>query len=579
MRTTLALVASLALVGVPSTAPARHSATIHRHIARIAATMARGVVSAADPRAAEAGAAMLRQGGSAADAAIATMLTLTVVEPESSGIGGGSYLVFRDANGTIQTYDNRETAPRAATGSWFLGPDGKPRPFADVVPGGTSVGVPGNISMAAHAHRDHGRLPWRALFQPAIALARDGFVITPRLYGALQREARVGAFSAGGRALFYRPDGSPLPAGTRVRNPALARFLAQIAARGPAAFYHGQNAAAIVGAVNHAAHNPSPMKLADLAAYDSKVQPPVCGSYRGYRLCGMGPSSSGGLAVIQTLAMLERFDLARLGPNNPTSWHLIAEAMRLAYADRDQYVGDPGYVSVPVAGLLDRAYLAQRSALISPTSTMPIVAAGLPAGAPKMALGRDYAEHGTSSFAAADGRGNVASITSTIESVWGSGLVVNGYYLNNELTDFSFAPSGADGAPVANRVEGGKRPRSSMAPMIVTGPDGRVRLAVGAAGGPTIPAQVLKTIIAVIDWKMSAREAIAAPVLFAPSGPTIYVEDDSPLVAMIPALTALGHGSLKTSPHGTYKANAIEQIGGHWSGAGDPRSEGVAVAQ
>ena len=542
-----------------------------------------GMVSAADPRAAEAGAAILRQGGSAADAAIATMLALTVVEPQSSGIGGGSYLVFRDARGTIRSYDGRETAPAAATGALFLGADGKPRPFEEVVPGGTGAGVPGNVRLAALAHREHGRLSWKALFEPAIALARDGFLVTPRLYNALASERSTADFSAAGRALFYGTDGQPAAVGARVRNPALADFLTTLAERGADSFYVGPNAQAIVAAIGATARNPSAMTLGDLATYEAKERPPVCGAYRGYRLCGMGPSSSGGIAVIQTLTMLERFDLAKLGANSPVAWHLIAEAMRLAYADREAYLGDPDYVTVPVAGLLDRAYLAERSRLISPTSSMASVVAGVPAGASKAAVGHEALEAGTSSFAIADAEGNVASITSTIESGWGSGLVVNGYYLNNELTDFSFVPS-VNGLFVANRVEGGKRPRSSMSPMIVTGPDGRVRLAVGAAGGATIPAQVLKAIIAVIDWKLSAQAAIAQPVIFAPSGATVYIEEDSPLVAMIPALTALGHANIRTRPHGTFKANAIEWVGdpsggGRWVGGADPRSEGMAVSQ
>ena len=584
MRSTFALAATLALIGgAAAPALARHHSAHQRSTATAvapsrAALRATGIVSAADPRAAAAGATILRQGGSAADAAIATMLALTVVEPQSSGIGGGSYLVFRDTNGIIQTYDSREIAPHAATGAWFLGPDGKPPAFEDVVPGGTSVGVPGNLRMAAAASHEHGKLAWKALFQPAIVLARDGFLVTPRLHNALAGERSTAGFSADGRALFYTADGKPLAVGRRVRNPALAAFLTTLAARGPEAFYTGANAAALVRTVNRAAHNPSPMTVGDLATYSAKERPPVCGAYRGYRICGMGPSSSGGIAVVQTLKMLERFDLAALGPNSPTTWHLIAESMRLAYADRDKYVGDPDYVSVPVAGMIDPAYLAERSKLISATATNNAVTAGSPAGAPKMALGVEAAEHGTSSFAIADQAGNVASITSTIESGFGSGLMVNGYYLNNELTDFSFVPA-VDGVPVANRVEGGKRPRSSMSPTIVTGPDGRVRLAVGAAGGPTIPAQVIKAIIGVIDWKMSAQAAIAAPEIFAPSGPTVYVEEGTPLAAMIPALTALGHGSVKTVPPETFKANAIEWTGGRWVGGADPRSEGVAVSQ
>ena len=575
MRLMIALAAGFALTATP--ALARHPAAPHHRPSSLT-NGAPGMVSAADPRATKAGATILREGGSAADAVIATMLALTVVEPESSGIGGGSYLVFRDARGIIQTYDSRETAPHAATGNWFLGSDGKPRDFADVVPGGTSVGVPGNVRMAARASREHGRLPWKALFQPAIALARDGFNISPRFHGALGSARSTAAFSAAGRALFYTADGQPVAVGTRVRNPALAVFLTQLAERSADSFYVGPNANAIVAAVNGAAHNPSPMTRGDLASYDTIERPPVCGSYRGYRLCGMGPSSSGGIAVIQTLTMLERFDLSRLGPNSPTSWHLIAEAMRLAYADRDKYIGDPGFVAVPVAGLLDPAYLKMRSQLISPDRTIANVVAGMPAGATQAALGVEAVEHGTSSFAIADRAGNVASITSTIESVFGSGIVVNGYYLNNELTDFSFVPS-VGGVAVANRVAGGKRPRSSMAPMIVTSPDGHVRLAVGAAGGPTIPAQVIKAIIGVIDWRMTAQAAIAAPEIFAPSGPNIFVEKGTALEAMIPALTALGHASVKTLEPQTFKANAIEWKNGLWKGAADPRSEGIAVSQ
>ena len=534
-----------------------------------------GMVSAADPRAAEAGAAILRQGGSATDAAMATLIALTVVEPESSGIGGGSFLVERDAKGTITTYDARETAPHAATGEWWL-KNGQAMPFEEQQPGGKSVGVPGNIRMVARAHQDHGKLPWRALFQPAIMLARDGFLITPRLHGALDEERTIGALNADARALYYDAKGEPLPIGTRIRNPALARFLAMIADRGPDAFYVGPNAQAIVGAVNGAAHNPSPMTVGDVASYDAKPRPPVCGMYRGYRLCGMGPPSSGATTVFATLKMLERFDLARLGPNSPVAWHLIAESMRLAYADRDQYLADGEFIFVPVAGLTDPAYLAARSALISPDKTMQTVVAGTPAGASRVLAGVQPTEHGTSHMVATDSAGNVASITSTIESGFGSGLMVNGYYLNNELTDFSTVPT-RDGLPVANRVEGGKRPRSSMAPTIVIGPDGHVRLAVGAAGGATIPAQVLKAIIGVIDWRLSAQQAIALPVLFSP-GETIYLEQGTGAEAMIPALTALGHTKVIARPPG-YKANAIEWVEGRWVGAADPRSEGVAVAQ
>ena len=539
-----------------------------------------GMVSAADPRAAAAGAEILRAGGSAADAALATMLALNVVEPQSSGIGGGGFLVYSDRGGAPVTYDGRETAPAAAGPLWFW-KDGRPMSFDEAVPGGTSVGVPGNVRLMAMAHRKHGKLAWAELFRPAIRLAREGFAVTARLHFALARGddegSSVAAFTAAARALYFDRNGRPLAVGTIVRNPAFAAFLEQLAERGPESFYVGPNAQAIAAAVNGSARNPSRMTAGDVASYDARPRPAVCGSYRGYRICGMGPVSSGGTTVFAILKQLERFDLAALGPNHPTAWHLIAESMRLAYADRDRYLADPDFVRVPVAGLIDPGYLAGRSALIAADRAIPSVAAGVPAGAPAATVGQEAPEHGTSHFVAVDRWGNAASETSTIESAFGSGLMVNGYYLNNELTDFSFVPS-KDGLPVANRVEGGKRPRSSMSPTIVWGPDGRVRLAVGAAGGATIIAQVAKAIIGVVDWRLSAQQAIALPTLFAP-GETVYLEKGTFLEAMAPQLRALGHARIGTRPPITFKANAIERVNGRWVGAADPRSEGAAVSE
>ena len=541
--------------------------------------LAPGVVSAADPRAAEAGADMLRKGGSATDAALATLLALTVVEPQSSGIGGGGFLVHSDRGGQVDTFDGREEAPMAATPTWFY-VDGKPLPIDEAIPGGRSVGVPGNVRMMALAHAKHGKLPWKALFGPAIRLARDGFILSPRGHGMLAGHPETGAMSALARALYYQPDGTPKPAGTRIVNPALADFLEQLAERGPDIFYVGPNARAIAAAVNGAPRNPAPMAIGDLAAYEAKQRPPVCGIYRAYRICGMGPPSSGATTVFAILKQLERFDLKALGKDNPVAWHLIVESMRLAYADRDQYLADADHVPVPVAGLVDPQYLAQRSALISADRTMASVAAGTPAGAPRLAPAPQQIERGTSHFVATDTWGDVASLTSTIESVFGSGLMVNGYYLNNELTDFNIVPD-LDGVPTANRVEGGKRPRSSMSPTIVLSPDGKIRLAVGAAGGATIIAQVAKTIIGVIDWDLRAQDAIALPVIFAPGGDVVFVEKGTSHEAMVPALTALGHADIRIRAPG-FKANAVEWIGGangRWVGAADPRSEGAAVQQ
>ncbi|HUG46488.1 MAG TPA: gamma-glutamyltransferase family protein, partial [Sphingomicrobium sp.] len=520
------------------------------------------------------GAEMLRHGGSAADAALATIVALTVVEPQSSGIGGGAFLVYSDEGAAPVTYDGREMAPMAAGPYWFFR-DGNPMETSGAKPGGKSVGVPGNLGLMALAHRDQGRLPWAELFRPGIRLARNGFSLTPRLHRFLIRNKKTGALSDQGRALFYDAAGNPLPVGTIIRNPELAAFLEQLAAQGPDAFYVGPNAQAIVTTVNGARENPSQMALGDLASYEAKQRPAVCGEYRRHRICGMGPPASGGTTVFAIVKQLERFDLAALGPQSPTAWHLLAESMRLAFADRGRYLADPDFVPVPVAGLVDPAYLASRSALIAPDRTLAKVAAGVPPGAPMVAPGFQPAEEGTSHFVVVDRWGDVASITSTIEGLFGSGLVVNGYYLNNELTDFSFVPV-RDGVPVANRVEPGKRPRSSMSPTIVYGPDGRVRLAVGAGGGANIIAQVARAIIGVIDWNLTAQQALELPVLFAP-GDTVEIEEGSALEVMAPQLRALGHKV--QSRELPIKGNAIEWRDGRWVGAADTRTEGVVVSE
>jgi gamma-glutamyltranspeptidase / glutathione hydrolase len=537
---------------------------------------AQGLVSAADPRAADAGAQMLRQGGSATDAALATMLALTVVEPQSSGIGGGGFLVMADAAGTVDTVDGREKAPAAATPQWFFR-DGRAMAFGEARPGGRSVGVPGSLRLAAMAHARHGKLAWHMLFQPAIRLARDGFAVTPRLYRALTDSAAIAGLDPAGRALFYGADGQPLPVGTIVRNPALATTLEALARRGADWFYSGDNAAEIARKVGTAPVNPAPMTTADLAAFTAVGRPSVCGTYRQYRICSMGPPSSGATTVLATLGQLERFDMTALGPQSPRAWHLLAESERLAYADRDKYLADPDFVKVPTAGLVDPAYLAQRSQLIAQGSSLPHAMAGTPAGVvARLAPARPQPEFGTSHFVAVDRWGNATSYTSTVESAFGSGLMAGGYFLNNELTDFNLDPL-SDGQPTANRVEGGKRPRSSMSPTVVYEPDGQIRLVVGAAGGATIPAQVIRVIIGVIDWHLTAQQAIALPVLFAP-GDRVCVEPGTTLEAMIPALVALGHAQVQACPM-PLKANAVERVGKRWTGAADPRSEGAAIAQ
>jgi gamma-glutamyltranspeptidase/glutathione hydrolase len=535
----------------------------------------RGAVSAADPRAAEAGREILRQGGSAADAAIAIAIALTVVEPQSSGIGGGGFLVHHDARSrALTSFDGREEAPSAASPRWFLDASGKP--IANPSLGGKAAGVPGNIRMFALAHEKHGRLPWAKLFEPAIRLARDGFQLTKRGQEAIAswRPDALG-LTPWARSTFLDAAGKAKPVGTTIRNPELADLMEQVARRGPDYFYTGPIADEIARAVASAPRQPAPMTKGDLVSYDAKQREVQCGSYRGHRICGMGPPSSGGTTVFAILKQLERFDLASLGPDSPEAWHLIAESMRLAYADREAYLGDPDHVSVPTAGLMDAGYLAGRSALITPGRAMAKVTHGTPPGAPRMAMVPHDEPAGTSHMAAADRWGNVATLTSTIEAPWGSGVTVRGMFLNNELTDFHIVPE-ANGLPVANRVEGGKRPRSSMSPTIVYGPDGQVRLAIGAAGGPTIIMQVAKSIIAVVDWGRSAQEAIALPTMTV-AGQGIAVERGTSLERIVPALTALGHRVTVRAPG--FKANAVERVNGRWVGAADPRSEGVALSE
>jgi gamma-glutamyltranspeptidase/glutathione hydrolase len=565
------LVALLVLFTVPALADARPIPRAHAH--RTVRTEP-GLVSAADPRAAAAGVEILRKGGSATDAAIATMLALNVVEPESSGIGGGSFIVRYDAAiGHTDTIDGREAAPKAADPHWFYTAAGTPLSHSAAIPGGRSVGVPGALRAMALAHKSGGRLPWAALFQPAIRLARDGWTLSPRFATMVGLVGRYGLLDAATARRFQGPDGKPLPAGTRVRDPEQAALFERIARAGPDAYYSGE-APRIVATVNGAARNPSKMTLADLAAYRAKERPPVCATYRGWRICSMGPPSSGGLTVLMILKQLERFDMAALGPRSPVAWHLFAESSRLAYADRDLYVGDPDFVHVPVAGLLDPAYLASRSALISPNGSIGHAVAGTPPGAPRRLSVPPGERAGTTDLAVVDRNGNVVEVTTTIESVFGSGLSVDGTMLNNELTDFDIVPD-KDGFLAANRVEGGKRPRSSMAPTIVYGPDGKVRIALGAAGGSTIIAQVAKALVAVLDWKMSAQDAIGLGLVYAP-GDTVVAEKGTQAEAMAPALRALGE-KVQVAPLGL-KANAIERVNGRWVGRGHAHRAGRGSA-
>ncbi len=536
-----------------------------------------GAVSSADFRATAAGEEILAKGGSATDAAIAVMLALTVVEPQSSGIGGGGFLVHSTGDrASVTTFDGRETAPATATPTRFLDENGERLPRSSRVTSGLSVGVPGNIALAAKAHADHGVLPWADLFQPAIKLARDGFIMNRRLNDSIgSRKERAGKTEEA-RAVFFGADGEPLPVGSKVTNPALAQALTDYAEQGAAAFYQSE-AAALAAYVADETPQDGKMTPQDVQTFVPKERAAVCAPYRGHQVCGMGPPSSGGLAVAQILAQLERFDLAALGQDSPTFWHLFLESQRLAYADRELYTGDSDFVEVPVEGLVDAGYIAQRSALISPIAALKEVAPGTPPGAPaQRADGDEPAESGTTHFSVVDAHGNAASYTSTVEGAFGSGLFYRGFYLNNELTDFSLSPE-KDGKPVANRVEGGKRPRSSMAPTIVFDPDGEVILVIGAAGGPTIPVQVARSIIGVVDFKLSAKEAIAMPLIMA-FGSTVVIEEGSALEAMRDDFTALGHNNIRSfSP--PLKANALLRTAEGWEVAMDPRIDPMLATQ
>ena len=533
-------------------------------------------VSAADPRAAEAGQEILRRGGSATDAAIAMMLTLNVVEPHNSGIGGGGFLMHHDGRtGVLESIDGRETAPAAARPDRFMGADGKPLSFRDAWPGGYSVGVPGNVRLAWEAHRKWGKLPWAELFQPAIRLAEQGFEVRQRLDTAMKAVAPIWADFPEIQKYFWI-DGKPAPMGTILKNPPLAALFRRIAAEGPDAFYLGDNARMVADTVSKAPKNPVPMTEADLAAYQAKPRKPVCGPYHGYTICGMGPASAGGITVLQVLGMVERFPLAKWGKDDPRSWHVIGEAMQLAYADRDNWLGDPEFVSVPIAGLIDPGYLRQRSALISMGRTLNDYRPGTPPGAEKRTAALPQPESGTSHFVAVDRNGDIAAWTSTIESFFGSQLVANGVILNNELTDFSFTPE-KDGAPVANRVEPGKRPLSSMSPTIVYDAAGTPVFTIGAAGGRTIIMQVAKALIAHFDWGLSAQDSIALGFEFFDRD-GLVLEQGTSLEAMKAPLEKMGH-KVSISRFGL-KANAAERTAdGHWVGAADPRSPGVSLQE
>ena len=520
------------------------------------------MVAAAHPQAVEAGLEVLRRGGSAVDAAIAVQMMLGVVEPHASGIGGGGFLLHYDAaTKALVAYDGREAAPAGATTTMFLTPDGKPLGYEQAVASGISVGVPGLLAMLEMVHKEQGRLAWGELFAPAIAAARDGFTVSPRLATWLARLPTLRDEPAI-RATYFNADGSAKKIGDRAANPELAATMQAIAQQGIEAFYRGAIAEEMVERVRRHVR-PGTLSLADLADYRAIKREALCGPYRVWTVCGMPPPSSGGLAILQILALLEPFEIWRDAPDSLQGLHLIAEASRLAFADRDRYVADPAFVDVPVAGMLSPAYLAERRWLMSPGRSMGKVGPGVPPG---------YVERGTSHMSIVDRWGNAVAFTTTIEAPFGAQIMVRGVLLNNELTDFSAEPE-TNGRPIANRVQPGKRPRSSMSPTIVLDQDSRLVAALGSAGGSRIIGDTLQALLGMLDWNLTPEAALAQPRIINRNG-TTELERDTAGAAQADALRRLGHEVQVRRHEGGL--TAIRRIGDGWQGAADPRRDGVA---
>ncbi|WP_414516230.1 gamma-glutamyltransferase [Nostoc sp. PCC 9305] len=534
------------------------------------------VVVAANPLASAAGRDVLRRGGSAIDAAIAVQMVLTLVEPQSSGIGGGAFLVYYDAKTKkLVTYDGRETAPAAAKPDRFLDANGKPLQFYDAVIGGKSVGVPGVLRMLELAHKKYGKLPWSQLFQGAIQLSEQGFPLSPRLYTLLSKDLYLSR-NEPAKSYFYQPDGTPKPIGTRLVNQPLAEVLRQIAKGGANAFYQGNIAKDVVATVKQAAV-PGDLTTTDLVQYQAKLREPVCGAYRIYKVCGMGPPSSGGLTVLQILGILQQFNLPALKPASLEAVHLFSEAGRLAYADRNLYIADTDFVPVPVKELINPNYLKLRAARINPERSIGQAQAGNPLLQQASRWGKDQSKDlpSTSHVSIVDAAGNAISMTTSIEDAFGSRLMVRGFLLNNQLTDFSFSPI-SEGKPVANRIEAKKRPRSSMAPMMVFDRNGKLVMVIGSAGGPQIINYVAKAIVGHLDWGLDIQRSLALPNFGSRNGPT-ELEADTDVANLKPALEAKGHTvsviQLTSGSTGIVLTNQ-----GLVSGA-DPRREGAPLGE
>ena len=572
MRAAAACLLALWLSAAVHAAPAQPEAATG-YAAKPARSAGRHIAVTANAHATTAALEVLREGGSAVDAAIAAVLVLNVVEPQSSGIGGGGFLLAYDAaRAQTLAYDGRERAPMAADEALFLQPDGTPLKFYDAAIGGRAVGVPGLLRMLSRAHERHGTLPWARLFAPAVALARDGFAVSPRLHALIAKD-RFLARDAQARALFYRADGAPLAVGATLRNPALAAVLARVAQDGPAAFYTGEIARRIVARVQTDAH-PGRLTEADLAAYRARVRAPLCGAYRAHRVCGMPPPSAGGGTVLAMLGLLSRFDLPALRPGSAFTAHLFAEAGRHAFADRDAWYGDPAAMTVSTDELLAPAYLAQRAARIDPAAaSADSVAPGHPRAGLPVAAGESPERPSTTHLSIVDARGNAVALTASIEDAFGSRTMVDGFLLNNQLTDFAFSPEGVAGAH-PNRAGPGKQPRSSMAPTLVFDADGRLHAVLGSPGGSHIINYVAQTLVGLLDWQMAPDAALAMPRVSNRNRLT-EIEARPDGQALADALAALfGHRSqLRDLTSGLHVI--VRDAPGGWVGAADPRREGT----
>ncbi len=556
-------------------------------VARTAVKTRRFMIATANPLASAAGLAMLKRGGNAIDAAIAAQMVLTLVEPQSSGIGGGAFLMYWNAkHHTVDAWDGRETAPLAADETLFLDAAGQPVKFFEAVIGGRSVGTPGVLRLLEATHKKYGKLPWASLFQPAIRLAEGGFLVSERLHILLADEPFLRR-DAEARRYFYNSQGEPWPIGHRLRNPMLVRTLRQIARHGAGVFYRPPMAAAIVDKVRTHPTNPGKLALADLQAYRAQQREPVCAPYRVWLICGMPPPSSGGITTLQILGMLAHTPIATLPPHDgvpdASAVHLFSEAARLAYADRDLYIADPDFV--PLAdGLLDANYLAARAALIGQRS-MGRARPGTPRGATlTLAADQSADRPGTSHLSIVDRDGNALAMTTTIEGAFGARQMVGGFLLNNQLSDFSFVAH-EQGVPVANRLEPGKRPRSSMAPTLVfealpDGRPGRLVMSLGSPGGPSIINYVGKTLVASLDWKLDIQAAIDLLNFGSRNGPTELERGRLPAAAeaaLVEALQQRGH-EVRLSNQ-TSGIQGVARTATGWIGGADPRREGRVLGR